>query len=614
MTASPALYREEMLPAKAWEIPRITDWLRTERALAERHRDPWLRMFVQCIRFWAGDQWRDIIESTLTRFDTRQLRPIGAEDFRLVDNQIPIYCRHLVAVAAQNYPRIKCLPADASDPEDVGAAQIGTRFLQWRDRKDEEEGKREEEWLWLLGTGQSLRLTIYDAEGGDPIYGEGDILTQVVDPFRYLQDPQSIGEWPPKFLVVSEARHVDWIKEYLGATVEPQNVTENTQFLDDLAQNVLWGDVKREREGIKSAAMVDQFFIRPCAKYPEGWLYVLVGGEKLVRSAALQSGKWPLARAGWNPIPGRLYPMGLVEMMMGDQRQLNSLVSLLHEAASKAVRGDLVVSGPMAADGRGIRAFEINAKTGQKITPLPPGVQMVAEQHGADWTQGEARRAQISQNLHEKAGVNQPSLGQTLQKEARVGELTIAREGDLQISGWHLLRYAQRNMGPIARQKLQLAKDYYVLPRNLEGLGDQEEAMLFQGADLGDTRDVVTIAVPYMSPAMKQQAAMEAFGQGLRGPYENLAHQYAARSTLRVTGLDEMERELATVYGPFEELEQKVKQLAQAQEQIEFATAQAAMLQAQMMAQGGGLGPPGGQPPSPGGAATAPPTAAGAPA
>jgi len=163
MTIAPAA-----LPQKNWDTKEIVAWIRTERQYAERHREPWLRLFLQCLRFWAGDHWRDVVESTLSRWDSRQIRPIGTEDFRLTDNQIPTYCRQLTATATANMPKIRAMPADAGDPEDVAAAQIGSVFIEWRDLRDNEDLQRELAWLWMLGTGETLRYTGLDAEGGEP--------------------------------------------------------------------------------------------------------------------------------------------------------------------------------------------------------------------------------------------------------------------------------------------------------------------------------------------------------------------------------------------------------------------------------------------------------------
>jgi len=565
----------ESVPEKGWDLPKLIAWMRAEKSLCERHRDPYLRLFLQALRFWAGDQWRDVIESALQRFDTRQVRPVATEDFRLTDNQLPIYCRQLVAVATQNLPRLQAVPENSTDPQDVFAAQLGSAFLDQRNRIDKEYMLREAEWLWLMGVGECLRFTIYDPEGGDPLFAEGDLSTQEVDPFSYLKDPYS-KTWPPRFLFLSEARHVDWVKEYYGVTVEPETVADATLFYDALSMNVVWGGAHQQRETMRSAAVVDQLWIPPGKRYPEGWCFVRVG-DHLVASHPLQAGQWPFAKAGWYPIPGRLYPQGLIELVMGDQRQLNALVTLLHEAASKQVRGDMAVTGPVAPDARSIRQVVYNPKTGAKITVLGPGVEAVPMRYTIDWQQAEMRRQQLDRNLHQKTGVNVPSLGQTMEKEVRVGELMISREGDIQVNTWHLMRYTNLHLTEIARQKLELARVYYILPRQLDGIGTRREVTWFQGADLRNTRDVIVVATPHMTPAMKQQARMEAFGARLRGPYENLAHQYAARSTLRDTGLDDVDQQLSVVYGPFEELEAKVKAVVELQQQAEIIAAQMAV-------------------------------------
>ena len=587
------------LPRRGWAEAELVEWLTDSDMVCEEARRPYIELFLQCMRFWAGDQWHDIVESTANRFDTRVLRPIGTEDWRLVDNQMPIYLRDAIARAAGNWPRLECQPQDPNEELDRYAANVGTRFLEWRHRKDHEPWLREQEWLWMLGTGETLRYTGYDAEGGDPLFGEGDIETKVVDPFRYLKDPQSIMEWPPRFLTLREARHVDWIKENLGVVVEPEQVSDVQQYYDALAMNVIAAGPRRDRETLKHAAIVWQRFIPPGKLYPKGWCYVRVG-KNLVRSHPLQSGQWPFAKGGWLPVPGRMYHMGLLELLMNDQRQLNSLVSLLYESASKNVRGDRDLSGPVA-DARSIREYVVNPKTGAKIRVYPPGVADMATQYKADWQQAEVQRLRIDTNLHRKSAANQPTLGQPLEKQETLGAQVISREGDSVSGLWHLNRYADQHLVPIAQQELQLAKDYFVLPRQLEGLGGQEGIVWFEGADLRDTKDVVAVAVQNLTPAMKQVAEMEAYNGLMLGPYQNLAHRYAAWTALKRRGLDDVVEQMEAAYGTYEDLEAAMKELSQMTLEAEMAAAQmqldmiAAGPEAMMAAQQGGAaqgGPP----------------------
>jgi hypothetical protein len=566
------------LPQKNWAESELVEWLTSSDMVCEEARRPYVELFLNCMRFWAGDQWRDIVQSTANRFDTRVIRPMGAEDWRLVDNQMPIYLRDAVSRAAGNWPRLECQPQDPTEMLDVQAAQIGTRFLDWRHRKDHEPWLRELEWLWMLGVGECMRQTIFDAEGGDPLYNEGDILTQVVDPFRYLKDPQSVLEWPPRFLIVREARHVDWIKENLGVVVEPETVADVQQYYDSLAMNVVAAGERKDRETMSQAAIVWQRFIPPSKKYPEGWCYVRVG-KKLVRSHALQSGQWPFARGGWLPVPGRMYQMGLIELLMGDQRQLNSLVSLLYEAASKGVRGDRDVTGPIA-DARGIREFPINVKTGAKVRVFPPGVQDMATNYQADWTQAEVQRQRIDSNLHRKSGANEPTLGQSTQRQETLGAQVMAREADSVSSAWHLNRYSDQFLVEVARQKLQLAKDYYALPRRLEGLGGKEGMTYFEGADLRDTQEVIAVAVQNLTPGMKQIAEMEAYSGGMMGPYESLGHRYAAWTALKRRGLTDVVEQMETTYGTYEDLEKQLSEVAKIQAETEMVGTQ---MQLEMM-------------------------------
>jgi hypothetical protein len=132
----------------------------------------------------------------------------------------------------------------------------------------------------------------------------------------------------------------------------------------------------------------------------------------------------------------------------------------------------------------------------------------------------------------------------------------------------------------VAEQKLALMAKYVKNFREAVIPGDKKGPEYFTGSDLEGIDGVMAIPVPKLTPAMKRQAIAEAHQGGLTGPYPlGLQQQLACRTLLRMRGLAELEEEVAQTYGPIEELEAKCKELAQADEMIEFEAKKTAMME-----------------------------------
>jgi len=144
--------------------------------------------------------------------------------------------------------------------------------------------------------------------------------------------------------------------------------------------------------------------------------------------------------------------------------------------------------------------------------------------------------------------------------------------------GWHMEDYAD-HLCEINRQKLALTAEYVKNERMMElfGKSSANAVPYFTGADLLDTRDVIAIPVPRLSPAMKRQAIMQAGEMGWLPPWEGPEHQLRGRMLLRYMGLTEMEDELAQVYGSLEDLRGFVSGLSAMSRELLMMQARAAL-------------------------------------
>lgn len=588
------------VPLASDEQKKIVEWIRAEHAVASRERDKFSHIHEQCLRAWEGDQYTEYVLGPGQRWERRQVKPQGGYSVRKVDNQLLSLCRWALSRAAQSLPNVQLTPEDES-PEKKQRAAYGNKILRAYQKTTDEPALREQELLWLVGVGEVLRRSSWDPDGGDPGNPQGDLLSEIVNVFLYMKDPYSIGKWPPTYIIEEDVRHVDWIKDRYGIKVDSVSVTDATRRLDTIATAGSQGG-GGGRVPMKDAAILTRLTVPRSKKHPGGRCWIICG-DKLLDEYRLQAGVFPYSLATWYPVAGRLYPISLIESVLSGQMELNHLVSLLYEAAIGAVRGDMITAG-MNTD---IRIKEYDEKTGAKQIELGPGVEKFERvQLAADWAQAEQRRQVIERGMKEKAGTSEPSMGQPVEKQTTAYEIQVVREANVQGVQWHLERYANRHLTTIAMQELQLLQRYVVAPRTVQspkGQGIPPEVITFVGADLEGAGDVEAVALPYMSPAMRQQAQYQAWQAKMSGPWETVEEEWAARMALRRMGLEEVEAEIGTVYGPLEELEPKVQEMKALREQAEaaelqarIAVAEATALQAQNPQPNPGEGQPGGTP------------------
>ena len=182
----------------------------------------------------------------------------------------------------------------------------------------------------------------------------------------------------------------------------------------------------------------------------------------------------------------------------------------------------------------------------------------------------------------------------------RQPELQLLKEAGTQSIAFHQHRF-DRYQCDIAQIKLQTIKSAYVVPRLMRDVGTfgEKESPYLWGADLRDTKDVITIATVKLSPATKRKMIEDATGLGYMEPRwdVNLLKQgitvidmlweYTRRGALRDMGLVDVEEKQAQNFGSYDELCQL---MAQAYTESKAIYIQLATQQAMQLA--GGQIPP----------------------
>lgn len=532
------------------------------------HKKPFERIAIRNLMLWGGDHWQ-IPEQDITKgYNTRKLWPAGCDTGLRTDNQIPTFMRDVGLAMCQNIPDFECVKPSL-DERGAYAATLSDAILRWRMYADQEDRKREDEINWMMAVGEVMRMTYWDPAAGPR--GRGDIDTDVVDFFHYAVDPYS-DDWPARWVVLYQPRHVDWIESEYGVQVPSENIIETCNVLDRLTVNIPGSQTSPTRVAAQGQALVKQLFVPPGGGYPKGHCWIWANG-KLLREHDLQAGSdgepiWPLRRSRWLTIPMRAYGVGAIELLTADQMAINMWVSRLEDLAIKQTRLDIATSGT----NQKITEIVIDAKSGRKQVQLPTGTgnnQWRFLEYQADWGNAQQRLTEAISGMYEKAGRSRPSLaGSDAKRDEKVGIWQMRMEQDFQTLIGYMKRYS-RYLAESCEDKLALLSGFVKDYREVEGLTEQDRLVpFFSGDDLQGVRQVIAVPTPHLTPAMKRLAMTQAQEAGLLGPYNrtpdpvaNLQHQLACRKALKFMGLNDLAVEMETVYGPIEELEALVAEV-----------------------------------------------------
>ena len=522
-------------------------------------RDPFTYLWTYCVAFLRGDQWRDQERAVRSSFRRTDSLPPAVENARITDNQLPIYYNKHLSYFRLGMPQLR---AEATPDEDGGPVdrelaklqgRLATRLLERREEVDygNEAAMRMSAVRQMELFGEIQARVQWDPDAGK----KGDVSAELVNVFGCLKDPysiwlESVGR-PPRFLIEMDCRHVDEIHDLFGIWVTPEGgLTERTQYYDMMAVNVGQHGMVQARPPMPDAAMVYRIFFSPCQQWPEGQCFIMVG-DQIPRRHKLQDGRWPFARAVWEQSEFNLYGVGLIERLLSDQVPRNILRSVGFETALIKARGDFYQSGPDVMP----REDVYNKRTNAKRILVPPMTTIVPRDPGMNFRDAEFELRLIDDNMHEKAALPRPSLGQPLDRAETLGAQRDARGESQTESNEKVEEFGEQFLVPIANMEIALWRKYRVTGEEID-MGPGQGKFTFRGKNLSNVTSVRAIVVPHMSVAQKRNMVMSSGQAGLDPPYPNARAEVNARNKLLYLGLDEHEASIAESHGP---LEDKVK-------------------------------------------------------
>jgi hypothetical protein len=488
-------------------------WLNAQKRAADAVRRGWEAIWTTNILFLSGRQWEEAAED-VRRWGRQVTRPAQTKVKLQADLTYP-RARQVVSSVVNNLPQSIAI-ATTTDHEDLEAAQLGTDLIQDRYHFDREAERRIHEGLWTMCCGRSMPLVYWDSDsdgrGVDgPLAGAGDIARDFANPFKFYVCPWSDMSEEPPYVIFSEVKDIDDINDIFKPTtpVKEEEYASATASLDKLLTNIVDGGGGGRARSRKKAAILNQMYAKPTAKYPKGALWIWCG-DVLLHSTELPEGKMPGVFLDWWAIPGSAYPQSFMTPLIQLQKQINTVFSQSVEMTNRNLRLDTAVRGA------GKVTYTVDPDTGAKTIHYPAeSTQSEIVSYDPHLLEVQAQIDRLKSFVDDATAVHPPTMGETSGGTPTAFHIQALLNADLSGSSLFVSQFS-RTYCKVDALKLLVAANHYDVRRLLNVVGEdmKPQTQAFFGSDLKDTRDVRTQSTPVITEVMKMQLRADAAAKG----------------------------------------------------------------------------------------------------
>lgn len=564
-------YTEDLQSASSDEVAHLVENL----YLADQdYRRPFEAVWAENLAFYAGDHYTQIVATDGSVRRMPSLTNTLGYIPRPRTNYILKNVRGLVANFLKSEPRTMVRPRGTSD-DHIVAARLAEKVDESLDELQHWDEKIVELANWMVITGCAFRKDYVDsteaARGivprapfvmgpdGEPIDGTtGEPLKvepqsasapyvaecEVLSPFQIAADPLATRMDNARWILEMSLHPVEWLQEmYAPKDSDGKRRKGYTGEADDLKGGLghvspgllywiqLKGGTQSSLTRIAKLAVAKEYYSAPTPKNPYG-LCAVVADDKL-----LFKGPSPYMPKFWHPytmfpfllMPGRFWPLSVVEMLVHSQRRLNSIdaMRMYNRNMMAAPRWWLPKGSGVQRDhitGVPGQVSEYNAAAGAPVAMdgkgLPPDV--IDE------------RAQTVKDMEEIAGTVMIA-GDRERGVPSYSGLAFLQESTSDI---HLPTYRLFEMGleRSARKRLEIVSMYYthdhpeltVMLRDKMGQHSNLELKTFTSADLMDSCDLRVEAGSSIarSRVLYQQTVLQLLANQMLAPAMQDPEQY----------------------------------------------------------------------------------------
>lgn len=317
---------------------------------------PYELQWILNMNFLLNNQYCDI---DLNTNEIIQFDKLYDWQQREVFNQIaPIYETRLAKLKRVR-PTPFVRPA-TQEGRDVSAAKVSAKILKGIDQDQSMNEKRDIATAWSEICGCCFFEDVWNPKAGKPIgvldgeeVYEGGLEKVVVSPFEFFPENNYVnGIKGLRSAIHAKAYTVDEIFDMFGVRVKGRDVDVYSLSQTSIGTGGL-GYIatvhKLDRTVAKDSEIVIKYMELPSKKYPEG-LIIIIAGDKLLhygpfvyRVGENMKPGFPYTMQKCVEVPGRFWPVSIIERLIPVQRAYNAVKNRKHEMLNRKAIGVLAV-------------------------------------------------------------------------------------------------------------------------------------------------------------------------------------------------------------------------------------------------------------------------------
>jgi hypothetical protein len=469
------------------------------------------RQILRQLNYFLGNQWI-VWDSTSKKM---VMAPANPAEERVTHNIIKPKVMVKVAKQIKNKIKYDVVP-DTNDQKRIEVAKAAKRFVDfWWEEEDMGRKSRDIHMQDTIKGWCALKV-YYDPELGDDITPEpteeqliageqpeqlnmGKVVARVIDPLTIYIDPAATTDDEIRWMVERKPRDIDYIREKYGKDVPADS---NVDYMTtDITPSSGYSNFQNSKRNYRMA-MVDEMWVKPCRKYPNG-LKVTVANNTIL-DVDDKAGDLPYILFVDIPIPSSIKGDAFIKDMLPIQRHINIMKTAMATHAKRMGNsmwlvplGAQVDEDELVNEIGSVLYYSSSGPAPARISPpdLPAVYDRLLEFYNRDIDDMSGAR-EISQGSL-PAGLDTAG-GLQLMVEQENEKLSISAEN------------YERGMKKALKRVLMLMKKHYTEERMARILGpDNEIEMLaFKGSDLSGGEDINIVqgsSLPELKSAQQER-------------------------------------------------------------------------------------------------------------
>lgn len=331
------------------------------------------------LAFFQGSQW-------LSWAGDRLHKPnLSGNRITVVENRIAGAVRTELAKMTKNRPVFTVTPNTGAE-EDANAAELAERVMryEWRHLKMHEQALKALEWSRICGSG--FLKCYWDSTIGDPVnvlvgpgnqvltddagkpmrgdqatalllsqqlgaqvqtkrISQGDVRVEVRSPFQMFVDPICDSFPDAEWVIEESIKSTEYVFRRFGVKLKA-DTPANPGLIE---ARMMGSSAVQASGGGYKGVRVREYWARPSSKHPNGCRIVWSQGQILAEDDK-PFDPIPYVMLTGIPVPGRLWPMSIVEMLRGPQTELNKVRSQMAENRNRVGNPTLLASKQAVQD------------------------------------------------------------------------------------------------------------------------------------------------------------------------------------------------------------------------------------------------------------------------